>query len=148
MCICVYVWGWVCVQRGQEAVYGSTATVWQVYHSIIKSHIITYNPARMTITGGKAGPQRQACCVLSTFFPSLSFTFFFCSGHTEEIIQTYQASCWSPQVFSGKLFYSVFRPTNIDKIMKFGPRFRVRIYARAQEYTSCCFHVFVICWIC
>lgn len=65
-----------CVWRGHKAVYGSTATVWQVYHSIIKGHIITYNPACMTITGGKAGPLREACCVLHTLSP-LSFTSFF-----------------------------------------------------------------------
>lgn len=90
LCLCARVS--VCVQRGQEAVYGSTATVWQVYHSIIKGHIITYNQACMTITGGKADPLREARCVLHTHF-SLSFTPFFCLLHPEERIQTYQASC-------------------------------------------------------
>lgn len=48
-CLCARVS--VCVRKGQEAVYDGTATVWQVYHSIIKGHIITYKPACMTITG-------------------------------------------------------------------------------------------------
>lgn len=66
----------LCVRRGQEAVYGSRATVWQVYHSIIKSHIITYNPACMTIIGGKAGPLREACYVLHRLFSSYSLLSF------------------------------------------------------------------------
>lgn len=48
-------------------VYGG-ASVWQVHHSVIKGHIITYNMACMTIAGINAVPQRIACCVLQLFW--------------------------------------------------------------------------------
>lgn len=35
-----------------QTVYGS-GSVWQVHHSVIKGHIITYNKACMTIAGKK-----------------------------------------------------------------------------------------------
>lgn len=50
-----------------QTVYG-TASVWQVHHSVIKGHIITYNKACMTIAGINAVPLRVACCVLQFLF--------------------------------------------------------------------------------
>lgn len=37
-----------------QTVYGG-GSVWQVHHSVIKGHIITYNKACMTIAGGGGG---------------------------------------------------------------------------------------------
>lgn len=56
-----------------QTVYGR-GSVWQVHHSVIKGHIITYNKACMTIAGKNAVPQRVACCVLQFLF---AFSFFF-----------------------------------------------------------------------
>lgn len=61
-----------------QTVYGS-GSVWQVHHSVIKGHIITYNKACMTIAGKKkAAPLRVACCVLQ--FLSACFLFLFASS--------------------------------------------------------------------
>lgn len=55
-----------------QTVYGR-GSVWQVHHSVIKGHIITYNKACMTIAGKNAVPLRVACCVLQFL---LAFSFF------------------------------------------------------------------------
>lgn len=55
-----------------QTVYGR-GSVWQVHHSVIKGHIITYNKACMTIAGINAVPLRIACCVLQFLF---AFPFF------------------------------------------------------------------------
>lgn len=61
-----------------QTVYGS-GSVWQVHHSVIKGHIITYNKACMTIAGKKnAAPLRVACCVLQ--FLSACSLFLFSSS--------------------------------------------------------------------
>lgn len=59
-----------------QTVYGR-GSVWQVHHSVIKGHIITYNRACMTIAGKNAVPLRVACCVLQFLFP---FFFLFSSS--------------------------------------------------------------------
>lgn len=56
-----------------QTVYGRRS-VWQVHHSVIKGHIITYNKACMTIAGINAVPLRVACCVLQFLF---AFQFLF-----------------------------------------------------------------------
>lgn len=58
-----------------QTVYGR-GSVWQVHHSVIKGHIITYNKACMTIAGKNAVPLRVACCVLQILF-AFAFSFFF-----------------------------------------------------------------------
>lgn len=65
--------------RDMQTVYGR-GSVWQVYHSVIKGHIITYNKACMTIAGMNAVPLRPASCVLQFLF---AFPFFspFCFLH-------------------------------------------------------------------
>lgn len=59
-----------------QTVYGR-GSVWQVHHSVIKGHIITYNKACMTIAGENAVPQRVACCALQFLFAFPFFVFFF-----------------------------------------------------------------------
>lgn len=61
-----------------QTVYGR-GSVWQVHHSVIKGHIITYNKACMTIAWKNAVPLRVACCVLQFLFafPLFFFVFFF-----------------------------------------------------------------------
>lgn len=55
-----------------QTVYGS-GSVWQVHHSVIKGHIITYNKACMTIAGRK-----KKCCSSesSLLCPSVSLGLF------------------------------------------------------------------------
>lgn len=53
------------------------ASVWQVHHSVIKGHIITYNKACMTIAGINAVPLRVANCVLQFLFAFSLFCFVF-----------------------------------------------------------------------
>lgn len=59
-----------------QTVY-SRGSVWQVHHSVIKGHIITYNKACMTIAGINAVPLRAPCCALQFLFAFLFFFFFF-----------------------------------------------------------------------
>lgn len=68
-----------------QTVYGR-GSVWQVHHSVIKGHIITYNKACMTIAGINAVPLRVARCVLQ--FP-FAFPFFFCFLPCKSVL-----SCW------------------------------------------------------
>lgn len=69
---------WGAGSGDMQTVYGG-GSVWQVHHSVIKGHIITYNKACMTIARGKnAVPQRVACCVLQQFlFAVFLFLFLF-----------------------------------------------------------------------
>lgn len=69
---------WAADGRDMQTVYGG-GSVWQVHHSVIKGHIITYNKACMTIAGrgGNAVPQRVACCVLQFLFAVFLFLFSF-----------------------------------------------------------------------
>lgn len=53
--------------RDMQTVYGR-GSVWQVHHSVIKGHIITYNKVCMTIAGKNVVPLRVACCVLHFLF--------------------------------------------------------------------------------
>ena len=64
---------WAADGGDMQTVYGR-GSVWQVHHSVIKGHIITYNKACMTIAGINAVPLRVACCVLQFLF---AFPFFF-----------------------------------------------------------------------
>ena len=60
--------------------YGRQNTVWQVHHSVIKGHIITYNQACMTIGRINTIPLRAALCVsfnASLAFPAAFFFFVF-----------------------------------------------------------------------
>lgn len=77
---------WEADGRDMQTVYGRSS-VWQVHHSIIKGHIITYNKACMTIAGINAVPLRVACCVLQ--FPFAFFPFF-CFLHSCKFV----LSCW------------------------------------------------------
>lgn len=60
-----------------QTVY-SRGSVWQVHHSVIKGHIITYNKACMTIAGINAVPLRAPCCAFQFLFAFLFFFFFSC----------------------------------------------------------------------
>lgn len=53
-----------------QTVYGS-GSVWQVHHSVIKGHIITYNRACMTIAGKKSCSSES-----SLLCPSVSLGLF------------------------------------------------------------------------
>lgn len=68
-----------------QTVYGR-GSVWQVHHSVIKGHIITYNKACMTIAGKNAVPLRVACCVLQFL---LAFSFFCFPLPCKSVL-----SCW------------------------------------------------------
>jgi len=65
---------WEADGRDMQTVYGRPS-VWQVHHSVIKGHIITYNKACMTIAGRNAVPLRVASCVLQFLFAFSSFLF-------------------------------------------------------------------------
>lgn len=62
------------VDGGDMQTVYSRGSVWQVHHSVIKGHIITYNKACMTIAGINAVPLRAPCCALQFLF---AFLFFF-----------------------------------------------------------------------
>lgn len=55
-----------------QTVYGR-GSVWQVHHSVIKGHIITYNKACMTIAGKK---KKCSSSESSLLCPSVSLGFF------------------------------------------------------------------------
>lgn len=68
---------WGADDRDTPTLYGR-ASVWQVHHSVIKGHIITYNKACMTIAGMNAVPLRVACVLrflFSFFFRCVFFVF-------------------------------------------------------------------------
>lgn len=73
-----------------QTVYGR-GSVWQVHHSVIKGHIITYNKACMTIAGINAVPLRLAWCVLQFLF---AFSFF-CFLHPLQICSQLLMLCIS-----------------------------------------------------
>lgn len=79
---------WGADDRDRPTLYGR-ASVWQVHHSVIKGHIITYNKACMTIAGINAVPLRVACCVLQFLFTFSSF-FSLCFLHPCKSA----LSCW------------------------------------------------------
>lgn len=70
---------WAPAGRDMQTVYGRSS-VWQVHHSVIKGHIITYNRACMTMAGMNAVPWRVTRCVLhvSVAFPPFFFVLFVC----------------------------------------------------------------------
>lgn len=90
-----------------QTVY-SRGSVWQVHHSVIKGHIITYNKACMTIAGINAVPLRAPCCALQFLFAFLFFFFFFFLLFSSSLqISSQLLMLWIPVLCKGVCAYLV-----------------------------------------
>lgn len=79
---------WGADSGDMQTVYGG-GSVWQVHHSVIKGHIITYNKACMTIARGKKMQSLRELPVVSFSSSSLLFSFFCFRFPCKSVL-----SCW------------------------------------------------------